>query len=315
MEYILFLIGCIIIIKSSDLLINSSSSIAIKLKVPKSLIALTIVSFGTCAPEVGISFSSILNKNYSMAIANVVGSCIVNILLIIGLASFLHTIKLRKTTTKKELPLLVLITSIFSSLILDDMLIINKPNILSRTDGIVLLLLFLIFILYLVKMVKNTKNTNADNEPKYSVSKSIICLILSIILIIYSSDLLVDNAVKIAEKLGVSHKIITMLIIVIGTSLPELVMTIRASKKEEYELAIGNIVGTNIFNICIVLGLPVALFGNIEIVDFNITDMLIVIISTIILYTFSKSDRKLSKLEGLIMLIIFVCYYSYILFI
>lgn len=314
MEYILFLIGCIIIIKASDLLVDSASSIAIKLKVPKSLIALTIVAFGTCAPEVGISFSSILKHNYSMAVANVVGSCIVNILLIIGLASFLHPIKLRRATTKRELPLLVLITAVFSCVILDDMLIINKPNILSRMDGIVLLILFLTFILYLIGMARANKKDVGENKVKYGITKSIIYLILSIILIVFSSDLLVENAVIIAENLGVSHKIITMVIIVIGTSLPELVMTIRASKKREYELAIGNIVGTNIFNICIVLGLPVVLFGGIEVVDFNIIDMITVILSSIILYIFSKSERKLSRIEGLSMLIIFVVYYAYVLF-
>jgi len=289
-EYILFLISCIIIIKASDILVDSASSLAIKLHVPKSLIALTIVAFGTCAPEVGISFSSILRHNYSMAVANVVGSCIVNILLIIGLASFLHPIKLRRATTKRELPLLVLITAVFSCVILDDMLVINKPNILSRSDGIVLLILFLIFILYLIGMARSNKEE--ESKAKYGIGKSIIYLIISIILIIFSSDLLVDSASTIAKNLGVSQKIITMLIVVIGTSLPELVMTIRASKKEEYELAIGNIVGTNIFNICIVLGLPVVLFGSIEIVDFNVIDMITVMLSSIILYIFSKSERN-----------------------
>jgi len=311
-EYILFLISCIIIIKASDILVDSASSLAIKLHVPKSLIALTIVAFGTCAPEVGISFSSILRHNYSMAVANVVGSCIVNILLIIGLASFLHPIKLRRATTKRELPLLVLITAVFSCVILDDMLVINKPNILSRSDGIVLLILFLIFILYLIGMARSNKEE--ESKAKYGIGKSIIYLIISIILIIFSSDLLVDSASTIAKNLGVSQKIITMLIVVIGTSLPELVMTIRASKKEEYELAIGNIVGTNIFNICIVLGLPVVLFGSIEIVDFNVIDMITVMLSSILLYIFSKSERKLSRIEGFSMLLIFVIYYIYILF-
>ncbi|MBQ7140276.1 MAG: calcium/sodium antiporter [Bacilli bacterium] len=315
MEYILFLISCIIIIKASDILVDSASSLAIKLKVPKSLIALTIVAFGTCAPEVGISFSSILRHNYSMAIANVVGSCIVNILFIIGLASFLHPIKLRRATTKRELPLLVLITAVFSCVILDDMLVINKQNILSRSDGIVLLILFLIFILYLIGMARTNKKDEEENKAKYGTIKSISYLIFSIILIVFSSDLLVDNAVKIAENLSVSHKIITMLIVVIGTSLPELVMTIRASKKEEYELAIGNIVGTNIFNICIVLGLPVVLFGGIKVVDFNIIDMLTVMLSSIILYIFSKSERKISRIEGFSMLLIFIIYYIYVLFI
>lgn len=315
MEYILFFISCIVIIKAADLLVDSASSLAIKLNVPKTLIALTIVAFGTCAPEIGISFSSIISKNYSMALANVIGSCIVNTLMIIGIAAIFNPIKMKHSTVKKELPLLVFITSIFSILVLDNLFNPSKINTLSRADGVTLLILFCIFVFYLFTIVRN-KNTNNDNTTaKYATLKSMVYLLISIILIIVSSNILVDNTVIIAQNLGISEKIITMVLVVIGTSLPELVMTVRAAKKREFDLAIGNIIGTNIFNICIVLGLPIAIFGGFEIIDFNAIDIIMVLFSIFILFIFSKSNKKLSRVEGCIMFASFILYYFYILFI
>ena len=160
--------------------------------------------------------------------------------------------------------------------------------------------------------IETNKNKNRE-KPAYSMFKSIVMIIVSIIIIAFSSDLIVDNAVVIAESLGISHKVITMVIIVIGTSLPELTMTVRCAKKHEFDIALGNIIGTNIFNICIVLGLPVAIFGNVRIVDFGIVDFIILVSSSIILYIFARTDKELNKTEGIVMFLIFICYYAYIL--
>lgn len=314
MEYILFLFSCFVLIKSSDILIDSASSIAIKLKVPKILIGLTIVAFGTCAPEIGISFISIANGKDSMALANIIGSCSINILLIIGLAAFLHPIKLRHATIKKELPFLVLITTIFSLLVLDSIFVPNKNNLLTRFDGFILLTLFLIFMMYLLNVIRNQKQEK-NESAKYSFGISWLLFFVSLILILLSSDMLVESAVIIAKNWKISEKVITMFIIAIGTSLPELITTLQASKKNEYDMAIGNIIGTNIFNLCIVLGLPIVIFGEMKIIDFNIIDILFVLSSTIILYIFSKSGKILTKLEGIIMILLFISYYLYIFFI
>lgn len=314
MEYILFLFSCFVLIKSSDILIDSASSIAIKLKVPKILIGLTIVAFGTCAPEIGISFISIANGKDSMALANIIGSCSINILLIIGLAAFLHPIKLRHATIKKELPFLVLITTIFSLLVLDSIFVPNKNNLLTRFDGFILLTLFLIFMMYLLNVIRNQKQEK-NESAKYSFGISWLLFFVSLILILLSSNMLVESAVIIAKNWKISEKVITMFIIAIGTSLPELITTLQASKKNEYDMAIGNIIGTNIFNLCIVLGLPIVIFGEMKIIDFNIIDILFVLSSTIILYIFSKSGKILTKLEGIIMILLFISYYLYIFFI
>ena len=312
MEYLLLLIGFVLIVKFSDILVDGACSIANNFKIPKMVIALTIVAFGTCAPEIAISFNSIMSNNGSMAIANVVGSCIINTLMIIGLAAIINPIKVKNDTINKEMPLLCLITLIFSILVLDSKVVSFLPNVITRLDGFILLLLFAIFVYYLYNIVKTNKNKNSE-KPAYSMFKSIVMIIVSIIIIAFSSDLIVDNAVVIAESLGISHKVITMVIIVIGTSLPELTMTVRCAKKHEFDIALGNIIGTNIFNICIVLGLPVAIFGNVRIVDFGIVDFIILVSSSVILYIFARTDKELNKTEGIVMFLIFICYYAYIL--
>lgn len=315
LKYIFLLIGFIVIIKASDILVDSATSIAIKCKVPKMLIALTIVSFGTCAPEIAISFTSVINKNGTIAFANVIGSCIVNVFLIIGLASLLHPIKVKHDTVKKELPILLLITTSFAVLMLDSVFNKATPNVFSRVDGIVLMSLFLMFVMYLVQLSKRKEKNTEKMEVKYeSLPITIIILILSIVLISLSSNIIVDNAVKIAESLHISEKLITMTAIVIGTSLPEMFMTVSSARKGEFDMAIGNIIGTNIFNICIVLGLPVTIYGDISLANFSMIDIVAVSLTSLDLYLFARSERTISKAEGLTMLLIFAVYYISVIF-
>lgn len=312
MNYFWLISGLIVIIISANILVDSAASLAIRLKIPKSIIALTIIAFGTCAPELAISFSSISSSNGTVALANVIGSCIINIVLIIGIASMIHPIKIQNQTVKKELPILLIITTLFCLIIYNR--ISQTTPFLNRLDGILLLSAFSIFVFYLFRIIRNNNVELTEEKPKYSLNKSIIYIIITLVLIFISSELLVKNAVAIADQLGISEKIITMVIIIIGTSLPELVMTITAAMKNEFELAIGNIIGTNIFNICVVLGLPITIFGKVEIIDFNIIDIVVVFISSLFLYIFSKSGKKLSQIEGIILFLIFISYYMYIIF-
>ena len=314
-EIILLIIGFFAIIKSSDLLVDSASSLAIKSKIPKMLVALTIVSFGTCAPEVAISFNSVRNLNGTMAFANVVGSCIVNVFLIIGLAAIVRPIKVKHNTIKKELPILLLVTTSFSVLMLDSLFNIKNHNVFSRADGIVLILLFVMFVSYLVQLLRGRAINEVEEQVEVKYDNAIIAsiiLILSIILIVISSDIIVNNAIKLAEIFGVSEKIITMTAIALGTSLPKLMLTVTSARKGEFEMTIGNIIGTNIFNICIVLGLPVAIYGSIILKNFSIVDILVIFLSSLNLYVFAKSERTISKKEGIIMLLIFLVYYIYL---
>lgn len=310
LEVIFLLIGFIIIIKASDILVDCASSLAIKCKVPKMLIALTIVAFGTCAPEVAISFQSVASKNGTMAFANVVGSCIINTFLIIGLAALVRPIRVRHATIKKELPILLIITTGFCVLMLDSLFNPLTPNTFSRADGIILILLFLMFVAYIIQLSRRKSEDEEEQKPKYkNIFLIIFLLIGSIACISLSSDVIVDNAVLLAEKLNVSEKIITMVLIVIGTSLPEMVMTITSAKKKEFDMAIGNIIGTNIFNICIVLGLPIAIFGDLVLDSFNLADIMTVFLTSFLLYIFARSERLVSKKEGIVMLAIVIAYY------
>lgn len=310
LEVIFLLIGFIIIIKASDILVDCASSLAIRCKVPKMLIALTIVAFGTCAPEVAISFQSVASKNGTMAFANVVGSCIINTFLIIGLAALVRPIRVRHATIKKELPILLIITTGFCVLMLDSLFNPLTPNTFSRADGIILILLFLMFVAYIIQLSRRKSEEEEEQKPKYkNIFLIIFLLIGSIACITLSSDVIVDNAVLLAEKLNVSEKIITMVLIVIGTSLPEMVMTITSAKKKEFDMAIGNIIGTNIFNICIVLGLPIAIFGDLVLDSFNLADIMTVFLTSFLLYIFARSERLVSKKEGIVMLAIVIAYY------
>lgn len=306
---LLLLLGFFLLIKGSDIFVDAISSIAANFNMPKILIALTVAAFGTCAPELAISFQSISSGNGDVALANVLGSTIVNILLIIGLASAIYPIRVKDNTVRKELPLMVLITGAFVLLGFFDG---GTLNTLTRQDGAVLVLLFLVFIYYLLSTFRK-KNVILDTKekPKYSLVKSIILSIICILLVIYGSDLVVDNAILIAESLNISQKIITMTVIVIGTSLPELTMTIISAKKREFDIAVGNIIGTNIFNLGIVLGLPVLIYGGISAVSFNIIDAIVVFIASFSFFLFSRNDKEIKRSEGIFMLIIFIVYYVY----
>lgn len=314
-ELIFLIIGFIMIIKASDVLVDSASSIAAKFRVPKMLIALTIVSFGTCAPEVAISFNSVMEKNGTMAFANVIGSCIVNVFLIVGLAAITKAIKVKHNTVKKELPILLLVTTSFSVLMLDSIFNKKTPNVFSRADGIVLILLFFMFVAYLIQLFRGRAIEEAEEsvEIKYdNVFIAITILALSIVMICMSSDVIVDNATLLAHSIGISEKIITMTAIVIGTSLPELMLTVSSARKGEFDMTIGNIIGTNIFNVCVVLGLPIAIFGDIMLENFALVDIFVVFLSSLCLFIFARSERTISKKEGVIMLLIFMSYYAYL---
>jgi len=308
---IILVFSLTLLIVFSDFFVDAASSLAIKLKLPKLLIALTIAAFGTCAPELAISFNSISTGNVDMTMANVIGSSIVNILLIVGIAAIVKPIKVKDRVVKKELPLLVIITFAFFFLISDSLFNFNAINSLTRADAIMLLCWFIVFILYILRIVRKNKDDEKET-PKYDLKNSITMIIVCLFIIIFASDLVVDSTVYLASKIGVSQKIISMTVIVIGTSLPELTMTVISAKKGEFDMAVGNIIGTNIFNMCIVLGLPIAIYGGISSNTFNIIDTVVVLLSSIMFLIFGCSDKELSRREGIYMVMVFIIYYIYV---
>ncbi len=311
LQIILLVLGFIILIKGADIFVDGASSVAGNFKVSKMLIGLTIVAFGTSAPEFAVSVKSILSNHYDIVLGNVIGSNILNILLILGVSSLFHSLNVKNNTVKKELPIVMLMTILFAVLLSDHLFDFQVTNAFTRSDGIILLLFFLVFIYYLIAMAR--KKIENDSDQSYmSIKKAFIYTMIGIFMIVVGSNFVVDSASMIAEELGVSAKLISLTIVALGTSLPELVTSVTATRKGEYDIAIGNVVGSNIFNIGMVIGLPIAIFGGIDHISFNYIDLIVMLISAILLFIFSYNDYKITKKEGIIFLILFILYYSYV---
>ena len=309
----LLLVGFVLLIKGADVFVDGSSDTARKFKVTKMLIGLTIVSFGTSAPELAVSIQSILAGKGDILLGNVIGSNILNILLILGVSAMVGTLHVKTATVRKEIPVLVLMTLGFAA-VLSDKLFGLSENLFTRQDGVILLLFFGIFIYYLFGMLnrKSNKVEEEDEGKPVNLAKSIAMIVFGLLAVVLGSDLVVRGASDIAANFGVSQRLISLTIVALGTSLPELVTSVIATKKGEYDIAIGNIVGSNIFNIGIVAGLPVAILGGVAGGAFSIVDVVALVISPIVLFIFAKNDQKISFKEGLAFLVLFVIYYGYV---
>lgn len=309
---VLLVLGFVILIKGADLFVDGASGVATNFKVSKMLIGLTIVAFGTSAPEFAVSVKSLLSGSGDIVLGNVIGSNILNILLILGCSALVHSLTVKNNTVKKELPITMLFSTLFAVLLSDHIFDKGITNTFTRGDGIVLLLFFLVFIYYLISIARN-KVTKEDEEKSIPLLKALLFTLVGLIGIVLGSNFVVDSATYLAGEIGISERIIALTVIALGTSLPELVTSITATKKGEYDIAIGNVVGSNIFNIGMVIGLPVSIFGGIGVITFSYIDLLVMIVSAVLLFMFSFNDYKISKKEGILFLILFIAYYSYVL--
>lgn len=310
LNIVLLIVGFVVLIKGADFFVDGASSVADNFKVPKIFIGLTIVAFGTSAPELAVSIKSIISNNHDIVLGNVIGSNILNILLILGVSAIIAPLIVKSNTIKKEIPIMLLITGLFSVLLSDSLFNPNVNNAFTRSDGVVLLLFFLVFIYYLIEITINRDTNLGDDIKKMSLPKSIFFTLLGIGMIIFGSEYVVNSASSIAEALGVSQRMISLTIIALGTSLPELVTSVTAARKGECDLAIGNIVGSCIFNIGIVMALPVAIFGGIDKINFNNLDIVVMLVAVVLLFVFAVNDKKLTRKEGILFLLLFVAYYS-----
>lgn len=311
LQIVLLILGFVVLIKGADIFVDGASSTAANFKVPKMLIGLTIVAFGTSAPELAVSIKALASGSSDMVLGNVIGSNITNILLILGIASVICPIIIKNNTVRKEIPLCIMITLLLASQIADLFLDHSKINMITRSDALAIILVFGVFLYYIISMaVKDRKNKKEIEEPKFGLIKSISFVIIGLGGIVIGSNFVVDSASAIARMIGWSERLISLTIIAFGTSLPELVTTIISSLKGEQDILVGNIIGSNIFNICMVLGVPVAIFGGIKANNFTGIDLLFFILSAAMLFIFSISKKKLNRLEGLIMLFMFAIYYT-----
>ncbi len=312
-DIILLVLGFVVLIKGADLFVDGASNVALNFKVSKMLIGLTIVAFGTSAPEFAVSVKGLLSNSGDIVLGNVIGSNILNILLILGVSAIIHPLVVKNNTVKKELPITLLITSLFAVLLSDNIFDKKLTNSFTRGDGIVLILFFLVFIYYLITLMRNKVEEEKDKEVM-PLFKAIMFTLVGLISIIIGSNFVVDSASALAKAIGISERIISLTIIALGTSLPELVTSVTATKKGEYDIAIGNVVGSNIFNIGMVIGLPVALLGGIGTIVFSYVDLIVMIATALMLFIFSRNDYKISRREGICFLLVFVVYYGYVMF-
>lgn len=302
MEYVLLVVGFILLIKGADFFVEGSSSLAQILKVPSVIIGLTIVAMGTSAPEASVSINAALAGSNDIAVSNIVGSNIFNGLIVVGVCAFLSAFQTNAEILKRDMPLNILVTFILCIMFLDGKL--------SRIEGCIL---FAGMILYIASMVFHAiKNkTEEETEKTLSLPKSIIYMIAGLAAVIFGGDFVVDNACIIATNFGVSQNFIGLTIVAIGTSLPELVTSIVATKKGDSSLALGNAIGSNLFNILFILGFS-AILSPLHVLNESIIDCIILLVSSIILFIFAKTKQQMTKIEGGICIILYISYMIYI---
>ena len=311
LSILLIIIGFVLLIVGADLLVDGASGIAKKFHIPEIIIGLTIVSIGTSMPELFVSITSALEGHSDMAIGNVIGSNLSNLLLILGLSTMIKPVVFQKETRLYEIPM-----CLASTLIL--MIFCNTNAKISRGESAVLLILFCMFILYTIFMAKKESQKNiveidVKEEKKNSTFKDIIFIILGIVGLKKGGDLAVDNAVIVANYFNLSEKLISLTILAIGTSLPELVTSVTAAVKGNSDIAIGNIIGSNIFNILLIIGVSSVIYPITYNMSYNF-DISILVISTIVLaiFPFIPPKDKMSRANGVIYFLMYLMYLGFL---
>lgn len=305
----LLVLGFVVLIKGADIFVEGASGIARKFNIPQIIIGLTIVAFGTSAPEAAVSISAGIKGNGGIAVGNILGSNILNILLILGISSCIVALKVQTSTIKYEIPFMLVVTVVLAAMGI-------LQGELNKISGLILWALFILFFVYLICQAKNgaeEENPAAANiGHKKSLGTLILVTVLGLVAIVWGSDLTVDGASYVAKTLGMSDRIIGLTIVAFGTSLPELLTSITAARKGNCDIAIGNIVGSNIFNILFVLG-TTSLIVDIPFGTEYLIDSVIAIAAVILLLIGVIRKKALTRTGGVAMLISFVAYYAYVL--
>ncbi len=303
MEYLLLLIGFVLLIKGADFFVDGSSSLARIMKVPSVIIGLTIVAMGTSAPEASVSINAALAGSNDIAISNVIGSNLFNGLVVVGVCAFMAGFKTNPEILKRDMPLNIIVTAILCIMLLD--------RHINRIEGIILLIGMAVYIAAMVISALKSRET-ADECRILSLPKSLIFIIGGLIAVIFGGTLVVDNACLIAKDFGVSENFIGLTIIAIGTSLPELVTSITATRKGDSGLALGNAIGSNLFNILFILGMS-ATICPLNVLSESIIDCIILLVSAVILYVFARTKKTMNRWEGIVCVFLYVGYTAYLL--
>ena len=305
-EILFIVLGFVLLIKGADFLVDGSSNVAKKFRIPEIVIGLTIVSIGTSMPELFVSTTSAIQGSADMSIGNVIGSNICNLLLILGLSAVIRPVCFQKSTRNIEIPMCFVFTAIF-------MVLCNVGKVLSLVDAIILSALFIGFIGYTLYVAKKGQaaaepEETAEEKPG-SMLKNILYIIIGIVGLKVGGDLTVDNSVVVAQTLGISEKVIGLTVLAIGTSLPELVTSVMAAIKGNDDIAIGNIIGSNIFNMLMIIGVT----AFITPLEYNITYnvQLVILMAALLLleiFAITKPKDKMTRANGLIYLALYALY-------
>lgn len=299
-EVIILLVGFVLLIKGADYFVDGASNVARILKIPAIIIGLTVVGFGTSAPEAAVSITAALSGSNAIAVSNIVGSNIFNLLFIVGVCAIIKNLKIGRNLLKQDLPFLVIVSALIVVLIL-----INWD--ITRLEGLFLLVLIILYVSYLVYTAKKSKEAEYIEKPTIGKGRSILYIVAGLIGVIIGGECVVEGASSIAMAMGMSETLVGLTIVAIGTSLPELVTSLTALKRKENQIVIGNIVGSNIFNILFILGLS-SLITPIPVSPEMIVDLGLMLGMTILAFIFAKLDSDYNKKEGIILTALFIIY-------
>ena len=316
---VFLVIGFVLLIKGADFFVEGSSSVAKRLHVPSIIIGLTIVAMGTSLPETAVSVSASIAGNNELAVSNVVGSNIFNLMVVIGVCAVLATVDVAKETIKRDIPLSLICAGLL--MLLGIIGLGDKAGLtLGHLDGLILIVSFAGYIFYMVKIALKASKEGRKVEIEgaseeeirlISVPLSILFIIGGAAAIAVGGDITVDAASRIASDLGMSQTLIGLTIVSIGTSLPELVTSIVAARKNEVDMALGNAIGSNVFNILMVLGIASAI-SPVSLITENIIDLCVLIVFTVCVWIFAGTKKKIGKIEGFAMVALYAIYAVYI---
>ena len=302
---IILIVGFVLLIKGADFFVEGSSAVAKRLRIPSMIIGMTIVAMGTSLPECAVSVTASLTGNNSLAISNAVGSNIFNLMVVCGFCALFNPLYVEKSTLKKEFPFSVVCAVL--------LLVCGYLGMqLGRADGIILLIVFGAFLVWMVRSALKARAAAGDDEYEVlPVWKCIVFIVGGIVAIKFGGDFVVNGASTVATKLGLSQNLIGLTIVACGTSLPELVTSVVAARKNELDMALGNVIGSNIFNILMVLGISSAI-SPVALIRENIIDIVLLMVFSVMVWIFAGTRKKIERKEGIIMVVVYLIYCAYI---
>jgi len=315
MDCLLIILGIVLVLKGADWLTEGAASLARKFNVPEIVIGLTIVAAGTSAPELFVSVASALQDTPDLAVGNVVGSNIMNTLLIVGVTAVVAPMTISRATVAKDIPFSAVASLLLIVLCLDTFASIDiAGNMLSRIDGFIMLAGFTLFMVYTFSVAKSSPSADdARDKAVTPVWKSLLFIVIGLACLVVGSDVFVSSASLVAEQLGVSQSVIGLTIVAGGTSLPELATSVVAARKGQSAIAIGNVIGSNVFNILLILGVT-SVICPMQIGGITIVDMGVMLLSVLLVWLFSFTRYTVEKWEGVVLTLIYVAYTGWLLY-